>query len=98
MMDGRARQLKEGHRKNNILIFGLEERKYEGYLNSQGVVMNFLMEKMKLEILNGSIDYVRRLERRKWERSIIVQFTPFSVKMEVLTNTKILVCSKVGVD
>jgi hypothetical protein len=32
ILDGKVSHLEEGHRKNNILIFGLEVRKDEGYL------------------------------------------------------------------
>jgi hypothetical protein len=41
MMDGKVSQL-EGHRKNNIFIFGLNERKDEGYFDTLGAMMNIM--------------------------------------------------------
>jgi hypothetical protein len=37
----KIRQLQEGHRNNNILIFGLEERRDKGYFDTLRVVMKF---------------------------------------------------------
>jgi hypothetical protein len=63
-VDGKLKRLEEGHRKNNILIFGLEERTDFDRLD---VVMEFLRETMGHEVLNGSIDYVARLGKRRGE-------------------------------
>jgi hypothetical protein len=65
MVDRKVRQLKEGHRENNILIFGFEERRDKGYFDSRGVMMMFLRERVKLEVLNGSINCVTRLGKRR---------------------------------
>jgi hypothetical protein len=48
MVDGKVSPL-EGHRKNNILISGLEEREDMRYFDTLGAVMTFLRESMKLE-------------------------------------------------
>jgi hypothetical protein len=40
--NGKVSQLEEGHRKNNIVIFGLEERKDEGYFDTLGAMMKFM--------------------------------------------------------
>lgn len=58
--DQKVAQLEEEHRKNNILIFELEERRDEGYLNTL-VVMKFLKQIIQLELLDGNINYVARL-------------------------------------
>jgi hypothetical protein len=55
MLGGKVRHLEE-HRNYNILIFGLEERRDEGYFNTPEVVMEFSRETVKLEAMNGSID------------------------------------------
>jgi uncharacterized coiled-coil DUF342 family protein len=34
MVNGKVKCLEEGHRKNNILIFGLEERRGESYFDT----------------------------------------------------------------
>jgi hypothetical protein len=78
MVDGKLSQLEEGHRKDDILIFGSEERKDEGYFDTSGDVMKILREFMKLDVLNGSINYVARLRRRRGQRQILAKFTSFS--------------------
>jgi hypothetical protein len=95
-VDSKVSQLEEGHKKNNILIFGLEERKDEGYFDTLGAVMKVLRESAKLEIWNGSIDYATRLGRRG-QQPILVKFTSSSVKVEVLRNTKNIAGSQIRV-
>jgi hypothetical protein len=64
--------------KNNIPIFGFEERKDVGYLNTSGHVIKFLRESMELNILNRSTDYMTRLEKKQaWQ--ILMKFTSFLV-------------------
>jgi hypothetical protein len=83
MMHGKVSQLEEGHRKNNILIFGLQERKEEGYFDTLGDVMKFLRESMRLRVSNTSTDYAARLGRRE-QRPISVKRTSFSMTLGVL--------------
>jgi hypothetical protein len=78
-------------RKNNILIFGLEEEENEKYFDTTEAVANFFKDTMRLEIAEGSIDFTTRLGRRKGQRPIgpLVTFTSFAMKLNVLKNTKI---------
>lgn len=64
MVEGKVSQLEKMHGKNNVLIFGLEEWKEEGYFNTL-YMMKFLKDLLKLKVLIGSNDYVSRLGRRR---------------------------------
>jgi hypothetical protein len=55
----------ELQRKNNILIFGLWEGENEHYLNTTDAVAKFFEETVRLEMAEGSIDFITRLGRRK---------------------------------
>jgi hypothetical protein len=98
MVKEKIKLLENGHRKNKILIFGLEERRGERYFDTLEVAKKFLRETMKLDILNESIDYVARVGKRSGEHPIIMKLTSFSMTLEVLKKTKNLVGSKFRVD
>jgi hypothetical protein len=55
-------------------------------------------ESMKLEVLKGSIEYVTRLGRSRGQRLILVKFTSFSVKFEVLRKAANLTDSQIRAD
>jgi hypothetical protein len=55
MMYGKLSQLEEKHRKNNILILGLQERNYEEYSDTSGTVTKFLRQ-MRLKVSNRNND------------------------------------------
>jgi dsDNA-specific endonuclease/ATPase MutS2 len=44
------RHLDEERRKNNIIIFGLQERGDESYLETMDMVVKFMCDKMRVEI------------------------------------------------
>jgi hypothetical protein len=98
MVNEKIKYLENGHRKNNILIFGLEERRGESYCDTLEVTKKFLREFMKLEILSGSIDYVARVGKISREQLILTKLTSFSMKLEMLKKTKNLAGSKFRVD
>jgi hypothetical protein len=64
MVNEKVKWLENGYRKNNILIFGLEERTGESYFDTLEVAKKFLRETMKL---NRSTDYVARIGKRSGE-------------------------------
>jgi hypothetical protein len=80
------------------VIFGLEEGRGESCFDTLEVAKKFLRETMKLEILNGSVDYVAKAGKRSGERPILVKLTSFSMKLEVLRKNKNLAGSKFRVD
>jgi hypothetical protein len=98
MMNEKIKWLENGYRKNNILIFRLEERRGERYFDTLEVAKKFLRETMTLEILNESIDYVARVGKRSGERPILMKLTSFSMKLEVFKKTKNLAGSTFRVD
>jgi chromosome segregation ATPase len=49
MVNEKVKGLEDGHRKNNLLIFGMKERRVESYFDALEVVKKFLRETMKLE-------------------------------------------------
>jgi hypothetical protein len=49
-MEEKLRHLDEESRKNNIIIFGLQERGDESYLETMDMVVKFLCNKMRVEI------------------------------------------------
>jgi hypothetical protein len=86
-LNRKVRFVQEEQRKINILIFGLQEEKNEGYLETLRIV-KFLRDVMKVEITNWNTDYVTRLGRRIGERPILVRFTYFVKKLEVLKHMR----------
>jgi hypothetical protein len=90
--------VEEERRRNNIIIFGLQERGYESYEESMELVVKFLNEKMGVETHKENIDYVTRLGRRRGERPILVKFTTFFKKLEVWRNKRNLAGTKIRVD
>jgi hypothetical protein len=79
----KLRHLDEERRKNNIIIFGLQERGDESYLETMDMVVKFLCDKMRVEISRENIAYVTRLGRRRGERPILIKLTTFFKKLEV---------------
>jgi hypothetical protein len=93
----KLRHSDEERKKNNIIIFGLQERGDESYLETLDTVVKFLGEKMKIELSRENINYVTRLGRRRGERPILIKFTVFK-KLEVWKNKRNLIGSKIRVD
>jgi hypothetical protein len=71
-------------RKNNILIFGLEEEGNENYFDKTEAVAKFFKDTMRLEMPERSTDFTTRLGRRKGQRPILVKFTSFAMKLKML--------------
>jgi hypothetical protein len=94
----RFRHLYEEKRKNNILIFRLHEGGGENYLGTLELTVKFLRDSMGVEVSKENIDYLTRLGRRRGERPILVRFTAFFKKLEVLRNRKNLAGTKIRVD
>jgi hypothetical protein len=94
----RFRRLYEERRKNNILIFGLHEGGEENYVETLEMTVRFLRDTMGVEVSKETIDYLTRLGRRRGEWPILVRFTSFSKKLEVVRNKKNLAGTKIRVD
>jgi hypothetical protein len=96
--NGKERHGEKVARKNNLIVFGLEERNGERYEDMQKIVEQLVMEKMGVHGIQGHTDYVTRPGRSRGNRPIFVKFTTFSKKLEVLKNTRKLTGSKIRVE
>jgi len=65
--------LEEERRKNNILVFRLEEERNERYVD---------MVEMGLRTLASNIDHVARLGEKRVQRTALVIFTSFVTDLE----------------
>jgi hypothetical protein len=97
-LENKLRHVVEGQKKNNIIIFGLKEQREESYFETLAKVVKWLSETVNVETTSRSIDYVTRLGGREGERPILIKFTSFSKKLEVLKNMRNLAGPKVRVD
>jgi hypothetical protein len=96
--DEKFRHLEYERRKNNIIIFGVQEEADESYLAAIEVTMKFLSDTLRVDISKENIAYVTRLGTRRGERPILVRFTLFFKKLEVWRNKKNLAGTKFRVD
>jgi hypothetical protein len=87
-LENKLRQVNQEKRKNNIIIFALQEQRKESYFETLDTVVKWVRETMKIEVNNENIDYVTRLGKRKGERPILVKFIPFSKKLVVLKSKR----------
>jgi hypothetical protein len=76
----------------------LQERGGKSYVETVELVAKFLSEKMEVETAKEDIDYVTKRGRRRGERPILVKFTTFFKKLEILKNKKNLAGTKITVD
>jgi hypothetical protein len=84
-------------KRDNLIIFGLEEEKNESHIITFGILEKFLKEKVGIRIVEWHVDMANRLGRGRGNRLIMVRFTTFR-KKEILENTKKLVGSKIGIE
>jgi hypothetical protein len=61
----------EEARKNNLILFGLEERNGERYKDTMKIVEQLIMKKMGVQEIQGHVDYVKRIGRSRGNRPII---------------------------
>jgi hypothetical protein len=94
-LGNKLRQRDEGQRKNNIIFFGLQEKREQNSFETLCVVVKWLSESMKAETTIENTVYVARLGSRRGERPILITFTSFSKKMQLFKNKRNLPGSKV---
>jgi hypothetical protein len=88
----------EEARKNNLIVFGLEERNGERYEDTMKIVEQLIMKRMGVQEIQGHIDYGKRIGRSRGNRPVFVKFTTFFKKLKVLKNTNKLAGSKIIVE
>jgi hypothetical protein len=84
-------------KRNNLITFGLKEEKNESHSTTFGILEKFLKEKVDIEIAEWHVDMANRLGRGRGNRLIMVRFTTFRKKLEILENTKKLAGSKIRI-
>jgi chromosome segregation ATPase len=72
----------EEARKNNLIVFGLEERNGERYEDTLKIVEQLIMKKIGVQEIQGHVDYVKRIGRSRDNRPIFVKFTTFLKKLK----------------
>jgi hypothetical protein len=97
-LENKLRQGDEGQRKNNIIIFGLQEKGEDNYFETPDMMVKWLSESMKVDTTLENIDCVARMGSRRGEHPIFIKFTSFSKKLEVLKNKRNLASFKTRVD
>jgi predicted RNase H-like nuclease (RuvC/YqgF family) len=75
-------------RKNNLLIFGIDDFPHESYIDTLKITEEFLKTKIKVDVMNLHINSVMRIGRRRYSRPILVRFTSYSKIIEVLKGTR----------
>jgi hypothetical protein len=96
--EGELSFVAEWHRKINLLIFGIDEYPHESYFDTRKITEDILRTRMKLGVMNWHIDSVMRIGRRRGARSILVRFTSYTKKMEVLKGTRNLAGTNIRIE
>jgi hypothetical protein len=78
-----------------LLTFGIDEYPHESYFGTLKITEEFLRTKMKVSIMNWHIDSVMGIGRRRDSRPILVRFTSYSTKIEVLKGTRNLALTNI---
>jgi hypothetical protein len=87
-IEGESSFVADWHRKNNLLIFGIDEYPLEPHIDTLKITEEFLTTKMKVDVMNWHINSVVRIGRRRGSRPILVRFTSYSKKIEVLKGAR----------
>jgi hypothetical protein len=85
------RVLEGQQRRNSLVIFGVEENLNERYIDILKIVEYVFRTKMRTDIESWHIDTVTRLVKRKGSHLILVRFTFYLKKYEILLSTRTLV-------
>jgi hypothetical protein len=67
-IEGELSFVADWHRKNNLLIFGIDECPHESYSAMLKMTEEFLRTKMKVDVMNWHIDSIMRIGRRRGSR------------------------------
>lgn len=84
----RCKMLEDQQRRNNIVIFGVDEVRNERSIETLNIVTDILYNKLWVENIDWWIDSTIRIGKRSGRRPIVVRFTSFNKKMEVLSKCR----------
>jgi hypothetical protein len=79
------------------IIFGQQEKREDNHFETLGMVVKWLRESAKSETAFENTECVARLGGGRGERPVLIKFSSFSKKLEVLENKRNLVGFKVRV-
>lgn len=81
------RQIEELKRKNNIVVFGVPERKEENFQKLEDNILGLGNSTLGVEINKTDLNYVRRIgPSREKKRPIVVSFVSYNIKRRILQN------------
>jgi len=79
--------MEEWRRRNNTIIFGIEEFRHESYFYTLKITEDILRMKLNVDISSWHIDSVRRVGKKTGGRPTLVRRISFMKKLEVLHAT-----------
>lgn len=84
-------RLENQSRRNNIVVYGVQEVEEENWNKTENILINLIKEKLKINLQEQSIERAHRLGKIKTgKRPIIAKFSSFKVKEEIIRNAKML--------
>lgn len=90
-------QLENENRKNNVVIFGIEETEETMY-DLEDTVKELLTKKLNMSIDNSDVNYVTRMGKKQDQsRPILLSCTTWRMKKEILKNKATLRNSKITI-
>jgi hypothetical protein len=72
-MENKCDFMDERRRKNNVLMFGIEECSRETYFETLKITEGILLSKLKVDVSNYHIECVRRLGRNREKKTDFCQ-------------------------
>jgi hypothetical protein len=90
----------EGHsRRNNLVFYNIAEQERENWKQTETLVKKMIEEQMGVQLHENDIERAHRLGRRRDKsRPIIVKFSNFKVKSEILFRRTTLKGTKIRLD
>lgn len=96
-LEDRVDQIENQSRRNNIIIYGVQEKQSENWEETENIVKDIFNKYFKLKIQN-EIERAHRLgNNRNGKRPIIVKFNNFKTKDYVIKNSRELQGSKIAI-
>ena len=81
-------------KKNNIIIFGIEEIEGE---NLYGTILEFFNTTLQTEVSKSEINHLYRFGRQNTNRPIVVKFVNLHEKIEILKSGNLLQGSNISI-
>ena len=91
--------LEDSSRRNNLRILGIEEDPRESWEECENKIHDLLEEELEMDTSNITIGRVHRVEEKSNDkkRAIVVQFSFYKDKINILKNCKKLKGTKISI-